>query len=226
MVAGHNVIQHTDDTDRVIVDRAVTLAEENDVCVYADDADVLILLIYKLKTTTHHSVYLRQEKQSRTINLISLINAMPVSKKDNILLSHAMTGCDTTSGFFRIGKTKLTKSKILENNPAYNSVFLEDGSDIDVVIDAGENIILQLYGKHKCKSLDELRGVLYKKKLHNKSIRKRIDPRSLPPSSSAAKYHALRVYHTMNDLAVVSTLGNMDSVILKVDLNQSPTLGR
>ena len=39
---GHNVTQYTDDADRVIVERALSLLTENNVCVYADDTDILV----------------------------------------------------------------------------------------------------------------------------------------------------------------------------------------
>ena len=107
--AGHNVVQHTGDADRLIADRVVDLADGNNVCVHADGTDILVLLISKLKTSSDHSVYLKQEKSNRIINLTSLIEIIPDAKKNNILLSHAMSGCDTTSGLFGIGKTKLMK---------------------------------------------------------------------------------------------------------------------
>ena len=160
--AGH-VVQHTGDADRLIADRVVDLADGNNVCVHADDTDILVLLISKLKTSSDHSVYLKQENSNRTINLTSLIEIIPDAKKKNILLSHAMPGCDTTSGLFGIGKTKLMKSTILEDKPEYSSLFTGSECDTFRIIDAGEKIILKLYGKHKSESLDELRGSLYKK---------------------------------------------------------------
>lgn len=89
--AGHHAVQHTDDADRIIADKAISLAEENNVCVYADDTDLLVLMLHKLQTTMNHTVYLHQEKSNRTINLTSLVNVMPDKKRSNILLSHAMS---------------------------------------------------------------------------------------------------------------------------------------
>ena len=64
---------------------------------------IFILLINKLKLSTPNTVYLIQEKSNRTINMATLIQVIPEAKKTNILLSHAMPGCDTTSSFFGIG---------------------------------------------------------------------------------------------------------------------------
>ena len=57
------------------------------------------------------------------------------------------------------------------------------------ITDAGERIILKLYGNHRSKTLDGLRILTYCKNLLSKSAKNKIDPRSLPPSSNAAKYH-------------------------------------
>ena len=42
--------------------------------------------------------------------------------------------------------------------------------------------------------MDELTGLLYKRKVLSKSAKNKVDPRYLPPSSESAKYHILRVY--------------------------------
>ena len=75
--AGHHAVQHTDDADRIIAEKAISLAEENNVCVYADKTGLLVLMLHKLQTTMNHTVYLHQENSNRTINLTSLVNVMP-----------------------------------------------------------------------------------------------------------------------------------------------------
>ena len=93
--AGHNVFQYTDDADTIIVDRAIELAEEFNVCVHASDTDIFILLINKLKLSTPYKVYLIQEKSNRTTNMTALMQVIPEVKRKNTLLSHAMSRCDT-----------------------------------------------------------------------------------------------------------------------------------
>ena len=48
-------------------------------------------------------------------------------------------------------------------------------------------------------TLDKLRHKLFLNSLHQKKgpVQKKVDHRRLPPTSSAAKYHSLRVYHQM-----------------------------
>ena len=102
-----------------------------------------------------------------------------------------------TLSFSGIGKTKLFKSLILEQSPDDAFLFTDNDCAIKDITDAGEQIILKLYGKHNSKTLDEMRVFTYKKKLLSKSAKNKIDPRSLSPSSNAAEYHTLRVYHTV-----------------------------
>ena len=106
---------------------------------------------------------------------------------------------DVTLSFFGIGKTKLFKSAILEQSPNDAFLFMDNDCAIKDITDAGKRIILKLYGKYNGKTLDELRVLTYRKKLLSKSAKNKIDLRSLPLSSNAAKYHTLRVYHTVQE---------------------------
>ena len=45
-----------------------------------------------------------------------MVRSTPKEKLQNILLSHAMSGCKATSALFGIGKSKLFKSCILKDN--------------------------------------------------------------------------------------------------------------
>ena len=53
---------------------------------------------------------------------------IPESKLEYILVAHALSRCDTTSGFFGIGKCKLFKSRILEDNLQLACMFLNTDS--------------------------------------------------------------------------------------------------
>ena len=69
-----------------------------------------------------YPIYLEQPNSKRTINMTHLITVMPEDLRRNILLIHAITGCDTTSFPFGIGKTKLFKT-IVENEDYDYSFF-------------------------------------------------------------------------------------------------------
>ena len=134
--AGHDVFQYTDDADTIIVDRAIELAEEFNVCVHASDTYIVILLINKLTLSSLNTVYLIEEKPNRTINMTTLIQVIWEEKRKTILLSHAMSGCDITLSFFCIGKKKLFKSLILEQSPNDAFLFMDNDCAINNITDA------------------------------------------------------------------------------------------
>ena len=105
-----------------------------------------------------------------------------------------MSGCDTTSFLFGVGKTKLYKKKILEKHEDLSDVFSNSESTISEIISAGEKIIMELYSEaKKCGNLNSLRLFLYKKQIQKSGlIQKKVDPRRSPPSS-------LRVYHQIHE---------------------------
>ena len=47
--------------------------------------------------------------------------------------------------------------------------------------------------------IGQSKGCNLYEKLKSKSVKTKINPQSLPPSSNAAKYHSLRVYHTVQE---------------------------
>ena len=73
--------------------------------------------------------------------------ALPETTVNSLLLCHAMSGCDTTSGFFGFGKTRLFKSKILEKMPTSTAEFYCRQQTVDRVVEAGTNIIIAMYAK-------------------------------------------------------------------------------
>ena len=68
---------------------------------------------------------------------------------ENILFMHAISGCDTTSGVYGLGKkvavTKMKTSKILQKQA---EVFLKSDVGTDDVIKAGETALVCLYNRN------------------------------------------------------------------------------
>ena len=89
LISDGHVFRCTDDADTIIVDRAIELAEEFNVCVHARDTDIFILVIKKLKLSTPNTVYLIQDKSNRTINMTTLIQVIAISEKEK----HTTVSC-------------------------------------------------------------------------------------------------------------------------------------
>ena len=60
-----------------------------------------------------------------------------------------MSGCDTTSFLFGVGKTKLYKKEILEKHEDLSDVFYNSESTISEIISAGEKIIMEPHSEAK-----------------------------------------------------------------------------
>ena len=109
-----------------------------------------------------------------------------------ILAAYILTGCDTVSYPFRIGKKRALKEALQCTN--YVGPVADFGEDvIDVeqsVVDSAEKYFFALYGKNGFTgTMDELRCHLF--------MTKNGDLRSLPPTSDAFKLHLLRALNQL-----------------------------
>uniref|UniRef100_A0A0K8SZB8 Tesmin/TSO1-like CXC domain-containing protein n=3 Tax=Lygus hesperus TaxID=30085 RepID=A0A0K8SZB8_LYGHE len=104
-----------------------------------------------------------------------------------------MSGCDTTSAFFRQGKMKFVSA--LEKSPNLRDAakfFKTHNSTHEEVAAAGEQFLAAVYSpKDEGRTLDELRFSIFTKTLTKTAF----DLTALPPTSTAAKQHFFRVYH-------------------------------
>ena len=113
---------------------------------------------------------------------------------DNLLFAHVLLGCDTTSRVFGIRKPGGLKK--LRSN-----AFFREQADVfeglhatpeDIRI-AGENTLLCLYNGRPVDKIDTLKVQHFHRKVSSSTSC--VQPRTLPPTAAAAKYHSLRVYY-------------------------------
>ncbi len=141
-------------------------------------------------------------------NIISIKSAKEVIGRElcmSLLFAHAMSGCDTTSSLYGIGKIK--HIKLLESSQLWRSdvlVFGDTAASTAEVCNTGERFIKSLYsgGANADNGLDELR-YLY-------AISPKYVPvERMPPTKKACDYHCLRVHHQ------VSTWQHLETVLEK-----------
>ncbi len=110
------------DADVVIVMKALELLKlHENVLVIADDTDVLILLL-------HHASYTDKLFMETNQQIIFIKVAKEVLGRELymcLLFAHAMSGCDTTSALYGMGKLKCMK--ILESSQLWRSDVLVFG---------------------------------------------------------------------------------------------------
>ena len=185
--------------DVLVGQKATESATSNDTVLVDDDTDLLILHCCNSKST-NCELYLRPEPKSSSQraawcwNINQVQRVLDVQICDSLLLEHALLGYDATSRVFGIGKPEALK-KVRSN------AFFREQADVlqdphatseDIRI-AGENALVCLYSGRPGDKID----TLWVQQFHRKvsSSTPRVQPRTLPPTLAAAKYHSLRVYH-------------------------------
>jgi hypothetical protein len=195
---GYKVKQAVNDADTLIVDTAVKAAAEQAVTVVATDTDVLIMLLYHMPECIHdvcmQSETASSNKQTVTVTSIrKLYDFFGYSVAKQLLFIHAVSGCDTTSSMFGLGKATSYKRITRRGELASKiQVFGDLNASHSQVTEAGMPVLAILYGGTLTDSLDHLRYVQYLNLLATSSVRLR--PERLPPTHNAAAYHLYRVH--------------------------------
>ena len=195
-LVGCEVFHAPSDADVLIAEKALQSADIQDTALVGDDTDLLVLLLHHSKLTSNELFFAPEPKKNAKIRIWDIKQ----TKKDlgpyicsNILFLHAFSGCDTTSRLFGIGKAAVLK-KFRTNKALQQAakVFDSDSATAEEIQLAGEKALVATYNGKKDESLNALRLSRYCEKVA-KSLN-RVEPRSLPPTSAAARYHSYRVY--------------------------------
>lgn len=200
-IAGINALTAQADADRNIVTTAISKAQSGfPVQVIGTDTDLLVLMTALTATAKNPlDLFFHKPGTSKSKGSIYSIKKLTADLNvvcDNLLFLYAVTGCDTTSAIFNMGKIKAYKllaadNVLRESMKIFNSSFAEEIE----ICSAGEKFLLHLYGGSDCGSLDEYRYKMYAKKVAKMSLNSKFDLAALPPTSSAAHQHAKRVYY-------------------------------
>lgn len=207
-----SVKQAVDDADSLIVQTALQKYAVGGppVMVVAEDIDILVL-ITGLTPKDQTIYFLKSAKGNKAQQMFSSksLDSRPFIR-DNILFLHAISGCDTTSAFFRKGKKSMVEK--LANNVTKGGGDNELGAAIEsfkkhdlsheTVFENGKSVILAFYTDSRAKTLTALRYETFTR-LTAKKTHTATTLASLPPTAEAARQHLYRVY-----LQVQQWLGN------------------
>ncbi|GBM47599.1 hypothetical protein AVEN_77038-1 [Araneus ventricosus] len=114
-------------------------------------------------------------------------SALPHTIRDNILFLHAFSGCDATFTLFRQGKKKFMNILNSTELQKVVNIFRDENTCPDDIDEAGQKILMVLYGG---KTVKELRSKLFQKSL----IKNNFNLASPPPTTAAACEHSVRAY--------------------------------
>lgn len=210
--AGMRCLQSSGDADHLIAFTAVaaSLAENRPVVQVGNDTDLCTILVDQV--TDANDMYMQFSSNPVTIYKIAdLQNNLSPSAKTHILVGHAFLGCDTVSAMYNVGKKKALAVLSENHNWDCLHVFKQEDACHNDIASAGEQFMLKLYGAKTTESLDQYRYVMYLQKLSKKSLASAsFQLESLPPTSAAAKFHAYRAYHTVQQWLGNDTLSATD----------------
>jgi hypothetical protein len=192
---GHRVWQAANDADTDIVRAALEMASSRRLtAVVADDTDILVLLVYHLKPEMA-DIFMVETKKGRStyVSIRAVQTSIGRPSIQQLLVIHAITGCDTTSALFGHGKARAFKQITLSSKtlPLTDELLRSDATADDVA-SAGCRLLVELYGGKPSDTLNKLRYTMYMNMLATGTSRPQ--PERLPPSERAAYFHCLRAH--------------------------------
>ena len=123
-----------------------------------------------------------------------VVSALDDDLRQCLLISHAISGCNTMSATFGMGKLKAF-NKFKESSYWRSAIktLCDDDIEIDRMVELGEKFHINLYGKvaAKAKSLDQVREIIY-------SLPKYIPITGMSPTNRSFYFHMLRTYLQIN----------------------------
>ncbi len=156
-------------------------------------------------------LYFRSDKAKTTkvydINRLKLILGDHLCSQ--LLFVHAITGCDTTSRIFGVGK-KAAFQKLVKGDQLLqccSNEFITPNKTRVTIEDLGSKAMAVLFGAKCTEPLPSLRYKMFVKKLS--SAKSFVTPERLPPTASSTKFHCQRVYYQI--MVWTEQGGNMDA---------------
>ena len=182
-------VEHADeDADFTICKMACSSSNEKPTAVIADDADVFQLLIHHANAEDF-DLYMVMSKQTVSINILK--KKLDPFLSRGLLFLHAISGCDTTSRPYGIGKATVLKKVSALRNAI--DTFMSPSSSKKDVETAGEKALLEIYGCQLTPSLNSARVERFQEKVVTSA--EYVPPEKLPPTTDAASFHSYRTYH-------------------------------
>ena len=163
---GCTVVKADGDADLLVAKEAVKYGITTDTTVIAEYTDILVLLLYHISNEVQFNITFKSDKSNckRLFDILECRKFLGEEVCNSLPFLHAITGCDTTSSLFNIGK--LTTFKKLIGIKALRDIantFTERGQPHSNIEKLGESAIKLLYGcKNVEKPLNQIRYEIQK----------------------------------------------------------------
>ena len=183
-----------EEADVIIVKQVMYLAERNIDCirVICDDTDVFVLLLhYYVTQKLSCQLHMVGTSHSRhTVDIKATAEIHGNLAKD-LLAAHALTGCDSVSCLYGIGK--VTVIKTMQSGLSLSSLGDPNIAMPDVVAEA-TRFIAACYGSKITSDMSAVRLDVWTSKLSKKTISSAPELKILPPTNAAFELHVQRAH--------------------------------
>ena len=184
-----------EEADVIIVQQVVHLAvneNKESIRIIADDTDVFVLLTYfYLMETLSCSMSMVSTSPGRTSVDIKATAAQHANIVQDLLPAHCLSGCDTVSCLFGIGKNTIVK--ILRSGKSLSKLGVIN-EEMSSVITQATKFMAACYGYPSEETMTDLRYTVWSKKMSNKKLTSAPDLKSLPPTTEAFNEHVYRAH--------------------------------
>lgn len=169
----------------------------NTVVVVSSNTDVFVLLVHHFSGLSVENLYIKTGRKglhsdrARYIPVHSVVNALQPDERSILLPVFCITGCDTCSSFYGIGKKMVFQ--VLTKSASQLCDLAELGTQpvlLPQTKAAAVVFVGLLYGQSNCKSLNALRISLVLAKT-------KVKPRKLPPTNDSFMLHLLRCIYQL-----------------------------
>ena len=167
---------------------ACSSSTEKPTAAIADDTDVFQLLMHHANAEDF-DLYMVMSKQTVSINILK--KKLDPFLSRGLLFLHAISGCDTTSRPYGIGKATVLKKVSALRNAI--DTFMSPSSFKKDVETAGEKALLEIHGCQRAPSLNSAKVERFQEKVVTSAGY--VPPETLPPTTDAASFHSYRTYH-------------------------------
>ena len=196
-----------EEADVILVNQAVHAAKigVSGVKVIADETDIFVLLLHFYLQENLSCDFVMASTSSRKLIDIKETVAKHKNVISNIVSAHALSGCDTVSGFYGIGKS--TVFKVLK---AGKQLKLLGDSDtpLTCLYNESARFLSSCYGYPDEENMETLRFRVWSNKMANSKLNSAPQLKILPPTQSVFELHVARAH--------------LQAAIWKGSLKQSP----
>ena len=166
--ANCQVYHSTADAD-LIVNKAVESSRTMDTVLVGDDTDLLILLCHHAELDVFDLFFQPETRANstkrRSWDVKSVKEKLGQKICRHILFIHAISGCDTSSRMYGIGKGLPPKTFVSDHFREHVKVFDSLPASKEEIVKAGEQVIVCLYNWKPEEGLDGLRFRRYCEKV-------------------------------------------------------------